>query len=336
MDTNHFRYFLSIIEHGSMSATAKKLGLSQPALSSAVQSLEKHFGTTLMIRDRSGVILTSTGEELQRCAQDIMARLDEATTRMKRLESGSEGNFKVGCHESLGAYFLPEFLASFLREEPQIEVSLWNGTSAATQQAVLSRNVDFGLVVNPHPYPDVVIVDLCEDAVDLFVAATPEQLAKDRVEPKEPTASSQMNSGLSWNDAVQRLRTGPLIYAGRVYQAQDLIGQLEAQNLLPERRISCGDLEMVKSMAIADVGVAVLPRRVAAYGALKRLRRLHPLLPHFPDRICMVYRSDLHRTRAAMALKNALLQHGRRLREQGDGFVGGDQQTIATEVDGKR
>src|SRR5262245_61246742 len=116
MDTNHLRYFLSIVEHGSMSATAKKLGMSQPALSSAVQSLEKYFGTTLMIRDRSGVVLTSTGEELKRCAQDIIARFDEAADRIRRIEKGSEGAFVIGCHESLGAYFIPEFLAGFLQE----------------------------------------------------------------------------------------------------------------------------------------------------------------------------------------------------------------------------
>lgn len=314
MDINHLRYFLSIIEHGSMSATAKKLRMSQPALSSAMQSLEKIFGTTLLIRDHSGVVLTSTGEELKRCAQDMLARLDETSVRIRRIEKGSEGSFVIGCHESLGAYFVPEFLAGFLRDEPKIEVSLWNGTSAAVQQAVLARSVDFGLVVNPHPFADLVISDLCEDAVDLFVAATPEQLAN---------PGSNMDSGLDLDNAMERLRKDPIIYAGRVYQAKDLLGQLEARHLLSERRISCGDLELVKSMAIAGVGVGVLPRRVAAYGQHGRLRRLHAALPCFPDRICMVYRSDLHRTRGTLALKNALLAHGRLLAQRGDGFSPG-------------
>lgn len=311
MDINHLRYFLSIIDHRSISATAKKLGMSQPALSSAVQSLEKIFGTTLLIRDHSGVVLTRTGEELKRCAQEMLACLEETTARIKRIEKGSEGAFVIGCHESLGAYFVPEFLAGFLRDEPQIEVSLWNGTSAAVAQAVLGRSVDFGLVVNPHPFADLVITDLCEDAVDLFVAATPGQLAS-------PGAS--MDSGLDLHEAHERLRRDPLLYAGRVYQAKELLSQLEARHVLSERRISCGDLELVKSMTIAGVGVGVLPRRVAGYGQHGRLRRLHPCLPFFPDRICMIYRSDLHRTRGTLALKNALLQHGRLLAQRGDGF----------------
>lgn len=313
MDVNHLRYFLAIIEHGSMSATAKKLGMSQPALSAAVQSLEKHFGTTLLIRERSGVVLTCTGEELVRCAQDIIARFDETANRIHRIERGSEGAFVIGCHESLGAYFIPEFLAGFLRDEPRIEVSLWNGTSAAVQQAVMARTVDFGLVVNPHPFAELVITDLCEDAVDLFVAATAEQLQ---------SPGADMTSGLDLLSAVERLRCGPILYAGRIYQATELLAQLERQHLLSERRISCGDLELVKSMTMGNVGVGVLPRRVAGYGGHGRLRRLHPELPSFPDRICMIYRSDLHRTRGALALKNALLSHGRLLAERGDGFAG--------------
>lgn len=313
MDLNHLRYFLSIIEHGSLSAAAKKIRKTQSALSSAVQVLERNFQTTLMVRDHSGVVLTRTGEELKRCAQDVIARLDESHTRIKRLEQGGEGTFVIGCHESLGAYFVPEFLAEFLQQSPQIEVSLWNATSAAVQQAVLARSVDFGLVVNPHRGDDFVIVDLCEDAVDLFIAATPEQLAS----PNAP-----LWSGLDLPDALARLRAGPIVYAGRVYQATDLMTQLDAQHLLPDRRISCGDLELVKSMVMANVGVGVLPRRVAGYGNHARLRRLHPALPIIPDRICLIYRSDLHRTRGMLALKDALLRHGRRLADRGDGFSG--------------
>ena len=311
METNHLKYFLAILEHRSMSATAKKLGMSQPALSSALQTLERTFGSKLMIRDRSGLILTRTGEELQRCAQDVMNRLAETSARIRLLEKGSEGSFVVGCHESLGAYFMPEFLAGFLKEEPKIEVALWNGTSAAAQQAVLSRAVDFALVVNPQPFAELVIVDLFTDAVDLFVATSPEAQAAAKCPVEEAALLGQ---------ALQRLQQGPLIYAARVYQAQELLTQLERQHVLPERRISCGDLEMVKSMAMADLGVAVLPRRVAAYGGHQRLRRLHAGLPHIPDRICLLYRSDLHRTRGALALKNSLTRHGRLLHERGDGF----------------
>ena len=113
--------------------------------------------------------------------------------------------------------------------------------------------------------------------------------------------------------AHARMREGPLVFAGRVGQSSQLIDLLAEQELVPTRRLSCGDLELVKSLALEGVGAALLPRRVAAYGQEGRLVRLHPELPNIPDVISLVYRADLHRTRAAVRLKDALVLHGRNL-----------------------
>ena len=64
---------------------------------------------------------------------------------------------------------------------------------------------------------------------------------------------------------------------------------------------------------MAGIGVAMLPRRVAGYGMPGKLQRLHPSLPFIPDTICLLYRVDMHRTRAANRLKDALVAHGRAL-----------------------
>ena len=82
---------------------------------------------------------------------------------------------------------------------------------------------------------------------------------------------------------------------------------------MPRRTLSCGDFELVKSLTLAGVGVGMLPRRVAAYGHPGKLTRLHPDLPFFPDVITLVYHGEMHRTRAAMRLKDALVAHGKEL-----------------------
>ena len=109
------------------------------------------------------------------------------------------------------------------------------------------------------------------------------------------------------------LRAGPLVLAGRVGQCQTLVHRLAEDGLMPLRTLSCGDFELVKSLTIAGVGVGMLPRRVAAYGSYGKLIRLHPDLPSFPDVITLAYHADMHRTRAAMRLKDALVAHGKDL-----------------------
>ncbi len=163
------------------------------------------------------------------------------------------------------------------------------------QQAVINREIHFGLVVNPLPHPDLVIVETCEDAVDLFVAVPP---GHDACGPA-PCATESLD------EAVALLRKGPLVFAGRVGQSHALIDRLAAQGWLPVRRLACGDLELVKSLTAGGLGVGILPRRVAGYGQRGRLMRLHAEMPSFPDTICLIYRPDLHRTRAAMRVKDA-------------------------------
>jgi molybdate transport repressor ModE-like protein len=300
VDLSHLRYFQRIAECGSMTAAARALKVSQPTLTVAVKNLEERLGTTLLLRSRSGVTLTSTGEELLRHTGEVFALLDRAEARIKGLESDDVGSFVIGCHESLGAYFLPNFMRDFLRSAPRIEVTLWNGTSAAVRDGVVARQVDFGLVVNPRPHPELVLVELFKDAVDVFVAASELEGA---------------TTGATIDQARARLQAGPLLFAGRVDQCRELIDLLAADSLLPTRMLSCGDLELVKSLALAGVGVALLPRRVAAYGGPGRLVRVHPDLPCIPDVISLVYRADLHRTRASMRLKDAIVAYGRRIDE---------------------
>jgi DNA-binding transcriptional LysR family regulator len=308
MDLTHLRYFQTIASCGSLTAAARVLKVSQPTLTVAMKNLEERLGTTLLLRERTGVRLTATGEELLRHAQEVFVLLERAEQQIKGLEADDIGSFVLGCHESLGAYFLPNFLARFLQDAPRIEVTLWNGSSASVQQAVVDRTVHFGIVVNPQPHPDLVFVEMFHDAVDFFVAVD--------LEPSPNSGRLVRGQGVppgAEAESRAMLRRGPLIFAGRVHQCQHIIDSLAEHELLPQRLLSCGDFELVKSLTLAGIGVGLMPRRVAAYNQEGKLRRLQETLPFFPDTISLVYRADVHRTRAALRLKDALVAYGKGL-----------------------
>jgi len=292
---DHLRYFQTVARCGSLSAAARVLQISQPGLTAVIKQLEESFGTKLLVRLRTGVSLTSTGEELLRFANESLERLEQVEHQIKGLESDEVGCFVIGCHESLGAYFLPQWMTRFLESNPRIQLSLSNAPSQAVLNATAERAVHFGIVVNPEPHPDLVQMKLFRDAVDLFVLAHGAPEAGDLEAAKE------------------RLRRGPLVFAGRVVQSQQIIEQLAAMDALPSRLLPCGDLELVKSLALAGLGVAILPRRVARYLQDKKLRRLHPALPFIPDEIHLLFRGDAHRTRAFVITKDAIVAHGRAL-----------------------
>jgi molybdate transport repressor ModE-like protein len=323
VDLRDLRYFAAIAQSGSMTAAAKALHVSQPTLTVAMQNLEEQLKTTLFVRERSGVRLTATGEELLRHANDVFHMLERAEQRIKGLESEDEGTFTIGCHESLGAYFLPDFMATFLRAHPKIELLISNESSGQVRESVLERKVQFGLVVNPHPHPDLVLVELFHDAMDVLVAEDAPPPSRPLTSLVADASNAEPGEGerVSWVDsadpafiaAKHRLLAGPLIFAGRVSQCRELCDFLAAAGLLSTRKLVVGDLELVKSLALAGIGPALLPRRVAAYGHEGKLVRLHPKLPFIPDTICLLYRADMHRTKAAMRVKDDIVAYGRKL-----------------------
>jgi molybdate transport repressor ModE-like protein len=291
MDLTQLRYLRAVARDGSITGAARTLKISQSTLSQSVRQLEEELGTALFLRARDGVRPTEAGALLIDRAEAVLALVDVATSEVRELGSDDRGRFVMGCHDSLGSYFLPEFLAAFLARWPRIELVLFNGSSAEVRDAVVRREVHFGLVVNTVPHPDLVIVDCYHDEIQILGL------------PPVPA---------SREEAEQRLLAGALIWPTRG-PFEDVVRRLAAQNLLPERRISCGDLGLARSLALGGLGPAVLPRRVAEKESPGALVRLHPDFPCFRDTIHLVWRGDLPRTRAAARVREQLLAHGKLL-----------------------
>lgn len=286
MDVASLRYFRQIARVGSMTGAARDLGLTQPSLSSSMRRLEEDLGATLFLRHRGGVTLTEAGAELLRHSDDIVAALERASLAVHGLERELFGSFVLGCTDSLGGYFLPRLLPDLLQGAPKLDVSLRNATSSAIQTAVHERQVQFGLVVNPTPHPDLVMVPIFRDAIDFFV----------------PTGTA----AISLEQAHERIRQNPLILASRAPHC----------GMASKRVLDCGNFELVANLTLAGLGVGVLPRRIAMHGRTS-LERLHGALPSIIDDVFLVFRSDLAKTRAANFIKDTVIRCARELPDVG-------------------
>jgi DNA-binding transcriptional LysR family regulator len=292
MELSQLHYFRTIARSGSLSGAARQLGVSQPTLSIALRRLEEALGSSLFHRGRDGVRLTQTGQALLGHAEHILLSVEVATQAVRGLETEEVGRFVIGCPDTLGAFFLPGLLTRLFRQMPRLELSLWNGVSREVERAVLERQADFGLVSRMLPHPELVRVELFEDVTQLFALG--------------PAARTLQQ-------AKERMRQAPLLYVERLPTTPEMLRRLGEMGALPERRLPCGTAELVKNMALAGVGVAILPARAAAYGHPGALVPVHRSLPSVPDTVSLIYRADLHRTRACLRLKEELVAHGRAL-----------------------
>lgn len=286
------RYFQQVAEHGSFTAAARALRVSQPSLSVAVRKLEEALGTALLHRSRQGVSLTRAGEILLEHTRAAERALETAKEELLALDTMPRGRFTLGAHESLAAYLLPGFMARFLQAYPKVEIELRNGNSREIERAVVERRLDVGLVVNPSRHDDCVVVDLFSDRVGFVVSAE--------------LRAARSGTGR------ELLAQVPLVHVPVLRQTQFLVGTLAAEGIDPPSQLSCSSMELVKSLVLDGVGVGILPFRVAAHGVSGgRLVPLDDALPVFDDVITLVRRYDLPMTAGARVLVEELRAHGR-------------------------
>lgn len=297
MDLRQLRYFQAVASTGRITAAAKELGITQPALSIAVAKLESELGVVLFDRDHRGVHLTDSGRALLAVVDKATALLEEGRQQVSGLEHEPVGRFALGCPSALGSYLLPEVLPGLLESFPRIELQIVAAPSTQVEARVLARELHFGLCTHSPQSPELLQIELFRDEV-CVVDCAPAKTAR---------------SPRPWGEAATRLRQSPLLYSSAMPQARQILEELAGSHLAAARLLDLGDVHMVAEAALAGMGPAILPRRVAAHRDPSRLLPLHPRLPTVADTIRLIYRLDMHRTRAAALLSDALVSGARTL-----------------------
>ncbi len=151
MDINleQYRVFYQVGRCGSITAAARKLCVSQPAVSQAVRQLEQELGSELFIRMPKGVRLTQTGELLYRYVSEGLESIlngEQAVRRLCRLE---DGEVRIGASDMTLRFFLLPYLEQFHEAYPGIKVKVTNGPTPETLEILAAGGIDFGVVTSP-------------------------------------------------------------------------------------------------------------------------------------------------------------------------------------------
>jgi DNA-binding transcriptional LysR family regulator len=145
INLNQLRVFKAVFEEKSLTAAARRLRISQPAVSKQLAELEQTVGVVLVDRLPRGVQLTAAGEALERHARRIFVAELAAEAELAELMGLSRGRLAIGASTTIGSYLLPRVLGLFHVAHPRIELEVEIGNTAAIQQAVLDGRVDVGL-----------------------------------------------------------------------------------------------------------------------------------------------------------------------------------------------
>jgi LysR family nitrogen assimilation transcriptional regulator len=145
MDLRRLRTVLAIMEHGSLSRAAERLGIAQPALGAQLRHLEEELGTPLLIRHSRGVTPTEAGSLLRLEARPLLDRLDALAGRVRDLGAFPCGRVVVGVTPSTGNLLAAPLLQALAGEWPDVQLSFVEALSTALVDRVQDGEVDLAV-----------------------------------------------------------------------------------------------------------------------------------------------------------------------------------------------
>ena len=153
MDWDKLRIFHAVAKAGSFTHAGETLNLSQSAVSRQISSLEKNLGVPLFHRHARGLILTEQGELLNRTARDVANRLNQTTAQMSDFSESPQGPLRITTTVAFGSVWLTTRLHKFLKQYPEIEVSL---VFADSELDLAMREADLAIRMAPPSQPDLI------------------------------------------------------------------------------------------------------------------------------------------------------------------------------------
>lgn len=161
MTFEQLRTFLWVARLGGFRKAAKRLHLSQPAVSTRISNLEDELQAALFDRSPGELILTKKGQQLLSYAEQMLFVEEEIKQRVAN-PAETEGLFRIGASETIAQAWLPAFIQAFSTQFPRVNVDLTVDISVNLRDAVLERRLDLVFLMGPISEYTVKNVDLPE------------------------------------------------------------------------------------------------------------------------------------------------------------------------------
>lgn len=171
LNLNLYHIFYQVALSRNISAAAKELYISQPAISKAISRLEQSLNANLFIRNSRGVTLTPEGEVLFEQIQNAFKCIQTGEEKLKLATELGIGHLSIGVSTTLCKYVLMPYLKEFVRINPHIKVSISCMPSIEAISALENGLIDIGLVRYPQTKTDLLYKPVTE-IHDTFVATS--------------------------------------------------------------------------------------------------------------------------------------------------------------------
>lgn len=281
MSTARLRAFLAVAQHGSFSAAARALGLSQPTLTTQVQGLEQQYRVELFHRRGRRIELSEVGLRLLPIVRQMSSLETEAYSLLHDCGELNSGHLKLG---AVGPFHVTEMVDAYRRRYPRVEVSIRIGNSVEVFEDLENYVVDIGVLARFHDAPGFSAMRYARHAIILFVHHEHPfaQRSSVHIEELQDQRMLQREQGSS----TRRVLEAAMAEAGvRTVTAME-IGSREALREAVARGIGIGavsEAEFIPDPRIRPVRIEGDPASTETYLYCLQERRESLLLKSFLD-----------------------------------------------------
>ena len=255
MDARRLLLLRAVLRAGSMSAAARSLGMTQPAVSQQLALLEREAGVPLVLRSTAGVRPTEAGAVLLRRAEAVGAELHRAEEEMLAFSRLRRGVVRLAAYPSAAATVVPRAAAALRAARPEVDLVLVEAEPPEATGLVRTGDADVAVVFRYDAADDdgLLTIALADEPVDLVVPAA-----------EAPDVAPRIDGlgGVTWVAGCERCRA-------------HLVAVCEAHGFAPRIGHTTDDFVVVQNLVAAGLGWSVLPR-----GALEAFR--HPDIATVP------------------------------------------------------
>jgi DNA-binding transcriptional LysR family regulator len=293
MDFEQLKTFLEVSRLKSFSRAAQKLLRTQPAISAQIRSLEQEIGARLFDREGGKVTFTAAGRLFEPFAEHCLECQSHIHLAIAELERSPRGELSISANEATHLYVLPQVFAQFKRQYSRVVLSIVRSERLRTLEAVLNREVDFGVVSLPVRDSRLAVEPVHRDELALV---TP---------PAHPLAARP-------SVRLQDLARTPLLLPTHGRRREQLNELFRMQELTPRVAMEVESSELLKRYVLAGLGVGLLPRtNVVEEERNGTLKTVSVEGVRLARDLALVYRKDKQLSRAAQAFLEIASQSGK-------------------------
>jgi LysR family hydrogen peroxide-inducible transcriptional activator len=240
--------FVETADAGTLSRAARRLGVSQPALTLQVQRLEADLGAPLFARHARGVTLTPAGQALYPRARRILDDVQAAEAAVRH-EEAAHGALRVGAIPTIAPYVLPAALAHLDARGAGARLTIVEDRSAALERMLLEHELDVAIAAQPHPFHHLDLEPVGDDALLVAVPATHPSARTGRI-------------------TLRALREAPAVTLDQSHCLGTQIADFcSARAVLGGVACRTAQLATVLELVAAGAGVSIVPAMAAAQHA---------------------------------------------------------------------